>query len=126
MKQREKFISFGVISINEGGGFHNYLILGTTFIYFSLLAGIFGHAQWKEEILRKVGVNLFNLDDKALNKTIENMSDEKVRNFYLMAKLVAVSDNARRKKDFTKAFKKNLDLLILSVKDYVDVVKSAT
>jgi len=79
--------------------------------------------EWKEEILRKVGVNLFNLDDKALDKTIESISDEKVRNFYLMVKLVAVSDNARRKKDFAKAFRKNLDLMILSVKDYVDVVK---
>jgi len=79
--------------------------------------------EWKDEILKKVSVNLFNLDDKALDKTIENMPDEKVKNFYLMAKLVAVSDNVRRKKDFTKAFRKNLDLMISSVKDYVDVVK---
>jgi len=79
--------------------------------------------EWKEKILREVGVNLFNLCDKALDKTIESISNEKVRNFYLMAKLVAISDNARRKKDFTKAFRKNLDLMILSVKDYVDVVK---
>jgi len=79
--------------------------------------------DWKEKILGKVGVNLFNLDDKALDKTIESISDEKVRNFYLMAKLVAVSDNARRKKDFAKAFRKNLELMILSAEDYVDVVK---
>jgi len=79
--------------------------------------------EWKDEILKNVGVNLFNLDDKALDKTIENIPNEKAKNFYLMAKLVAVSDNARRKKDFTKAFRKNLDLMILSVKDYVDVVK---
>ncbi len=79
--------------------------------------------EWKEEILKKVEINLFNLDHKALDKTIESISDEKVRNFYLMAKLVAVSDNARRKKDFTKAFQKNLDLMILSVKDYVDIVR---
>ncbi len=79
--------------------------------------------EWKDDILRKVGVNLFNLDDKALDKTIESIPNEKIRNFYLMAKLVAVSDNARRKKDFTKSFRKNLDLMILSVKDYVDVAK---
>lgn len=78
--------------------------------------------EWKDEILLKVGVNLFNLDDKALDKTIEKISNEKVRNFYLMAKLVAISDNARRKKDFAKSFRKNLDLMILSVKDYLDVV----
>ncbi len=78
--------------------------------------------ELKEEILKKVGVNLFNLDDKALDKAIENIHNEKVRNFYLMTKLVAVSDNARRKKDFTKSFRNNLDLMILSVKDYIEVV----
>ena len=79
--------------------------------------------EWKDEILSKVGVNLFNLDDKALDKVIDTIPNEKVRNFYLMAKLAAVSDNARRKKDFIKAFRKNLDLMILSVKDYVDVAQ---
>ncbi len=79
--------------------------------------------KWKEEILRGVGVNLFNPDGKALDRTIEGIPNEKVRNFYLMAKLVAVSDNARRKRDFTKAFRKNLELMILSVKDYVDIIR---
>ena len=79
--------------------------------------------EWKEKILSKVGINLFNLNDKALDKVIDTIPNEKVRNFYLMAKLVAVSDNARRKKDFIKAFRKNLDLMIASVKDYIDVVK---
>jgi DNA modification methylase len=80
--------------------------------------------KWKEKILSKLSINLFNPEDKALEKAIENIPNEKVRNFYLMAKLVAVSDNARRKKDFIKAFKKNLELMILSVKDYVEVVKT--
>ncbi|MBC7129668.1 hypothetical protein H5T51_00420, partial [Candidatus Bathyarchaeota archaeon] len=79
--------------------------------------------EWKEEILKEVGGNLFSLDNKGLDKTIESISDEKVRNFYLMAKLVAVSDNARRKKDFTKAFRKKLDLMISSVEDYVNIIK---
>jgi len=79
--------------------------------------------EWKNEILKKFKENLFNFNDKVLDKTIESISNEKVRNFYLMAKLVAVSDNARRRKDFTNAFKKNLELMILSVKDYVDIVK---
>ena len=77
----------------------------------------------KDEILNKVGENLFNLEDEALDEAIENITNEKVKNFYLMAKLVAVSDNARRKKDFTEALRKNLDLMIASVKDYVEVVK---
>ena len=79
--------------------------------------------EWKDEILKKVGVNLFNLDSNALDKVIESIPNEKVRNFYLMAKLVAVSDNKRRKRDFTNSFKKNLDKMILSVKDYIDIVK---
>lgn len=77
----------------------------------------------KNDILHKVEVNLFNPDSRALNKAIEDIPDEKVKNFYLMAKLVAISDNTRRKKDFAKSFRKNLDLMILSVKDYVDIVK---
>ncbi len=79
--------------------------------------------EWKDEILKKVGVNLFNLDNKGLDKTIESIPNEKVRNFYLMAKLVAVSDNKRRKRDFFSSFRKNLDKMILSVKDYVDLVR---
>jgi len=79
--------------------------------------------EWKNEILKKAGGNLFNFNDKVLDKTIESIPNKKVKNFYLMAKLVAVSDNARRGKDFTAAFRKNLDLMILSVKDYVDIVK---
>jgi len=79
--------------------------------------------KYRDEVLEKVGVTLFNLDDKALDKTIKSIEDERVKNFYLMAKLVAVSDNARRRKDFANAFRKNLDLMILSVKDYAEVAK---
>ncbi|HIP90147.1 MAG TPA: hypothetical protein EYH22_01190 [Candidatus Nanopusillus sp.] len=79
--------------------------------------------EWKEEILNKVGINLFNLENKPIDKVIDNIPNEKVRNFYLMAKLVAVSDQSRRKRDFVKSFRKNLDLMILSVKDYVDIVQ---
>jgi len=79
--------------------------------------------EWKDKILKKVGINLFNAYNSALDSAIESIPDEKVRNFYLMAKLVAISDNARRKRDFTASFRKNLELMILSVKDYVDVVK---
>ena len=79
--------------------------------------------EWKEEILCKVGVNLLNLNNEPLDKAIDNIPDEKVRNFYLMAKLVAVSDSVRRKREFIKSFRKNLDLMILSIKDYVDIVQ---
>ena len=77
--------------------------------------------EWKNILLRKIGLSLFDL--KVLDKTIEDIPNEKVRNFFLMAKLIAISDNVRRRKDFIKSFVKNLDLMILSVKDYVDVAK---
>lgn len=38
-----------------------------------------------------------------------------------MAKLVAISDNARRGREFSKAFLKNLDLMIASVRDFAEI-----
>jgi DNA modification methylase len=46
-----------------------------------------------------------------------------VKDFYRMAKLVAISDEARRGRDFSKAFLKNLELMISSIKNYVDIKK---
>jgi hypothetical protein len=79
--------------------------------------------KWREEITNRMGITLFNLESKSLDETIESIPTEKVRNFYKMAKLVAISDEARRGKDFSKAFLKNLELMISSVKDYVDIKK---
>ena len=80
--------------------------------------------EWKDKILSKIGVSLFNSEGKTLESVIKDIPNEKVRNFYLMAKLIAVSDNARRKKDFIKSFIKNLELMILSVKDHDEIVKT--
>ena len=75
----------------------------------------------KDEILKKTEVNLFNSDEQGLDRVIGNIPNEKVRNFYLMAKLIAISDNKRRRKDFATSFRKNLNKMILSVKDYVEI-----
>jgi DNA modification methylase len=77
----------------------------------------------KEEVTKKITHALFNQEDKGLDKAIESIRDEKVKNFYKMAKLVAVSDNARRGREFGKAFIKNLDLMISSVSDFCQIVK---
>lgn len=55
---------------------------------------------------------------KSYRKFLDSISDERVRNFYLMAKLVAVSDSTRRRRDIVKSFGKNLALMIASVEDY--------
>jgi tRNA G10 N-methylase Trm11 len=79
--------------------------------------------EWKEEMTKRIRPFLFNLEGKTIDSTIDSISDEKVKNFYRMAKLVAISDNARRGKDFSNAFRKNLELMIASVRDYVEIVK---
>lgn len=73
--------------------------------------------QWKEKVVS------LNSSKRSLDETIESIPNEKGKNFYKMAELIAISDEARRGKDFSKAFLKNLELMIASVKDYADVSK---
>jgi len=77
----------------------------------------------KEEIIKRIRPSLFNLDGKTLNDAISSIENEKVKNFYNIAKLVAISDNARRGREFSNAFLKNLELMISSVSDYSQIVK---
>ncbi|MEW6162982.1 MAG: DNA methyltransferase [Nitrospirota bacterium] len=79
--------------------------------------------EWKEEITKRIKPSLFNLEGKTLDDVIDLIPNEKVNNFYNMAKLVAISDNARRGRDFSNAFLKNLELMSSSVSDYSQIVK---
>lgn len=79
--------------------------------------------EWKEEIIKRIRPSLFNLEGKTLDDMINSIPKERTRNFYKMAKLVAISDNARRRREFSNAFLKNLELMISSVSDYVQIVK---
>lgn len=79
--------------------------------------------ECRDEIVKRVKISLFNYE-KSIDEVIDEIPDEKVRNFYRMAKLVAISDNARRKKEFSNAFLKNLEMMIASVSDYADIVKA--
>ncbi|MBI2329521.1 MAG: hypothetical protein HYU85_07830 [Chloroflexi bacterium] len=80
--------------------------------------------KWKEQIIKGVSPSLFNLERKTLDDIISSIPDEKTKNFYRMVKLVAISDNARRGREFSKAFLKNLDLMIDSVNDFVEISNS--
>ncbi len=77
----------------------------------------------KSEISNKITPSLFNPGNKSFFEVINSLPNEKVRNFYKMAYLVAVSDNARRGREFTKSFYNNLDLMIKSVRDFRDIVQ---
>jgi tRNA G10 N-methylase Trm11 len=79
--------------------------------------------EWKEAITKRIKPSLFNLEGKTIEDAIGLIPYEKVKNFYRMAKLVAISDNARRGREFSNAFLKNLELMISSVSDYVAIVK---
>ena len=79
--------------------------------------------EWKEEITKRIRPSLFNLEGKTLDEAIKSIPEERVNNFYKMAKLVAISDNARRGREFSNAFLKNLDLMISSVSDYSQIIK---
>ncbi|UCC59096.1 MAG: hypothetical protein JSW14_04170 [Candidatus Bathyarchaeum sp.] len=57
-------------------------------------------------------------NEKSYKEFLDSINDEHVRNFYLMARLVAVSDSARRRRDIVRSFDKNLALMIASVEDY--------
>ncbi|HPC35422.1 MAG TPA: DNA methyltransferase [Candidatus Marinimicrobia bacterium] len=79
--------------------------------------------ELKEEIIKSIKPSLFNVEGKTIDDVINMVPNEKVQNFYKMAKLVAISDNARRGKEFSKAFLKNIEVMISSVSDFVDIVK---
>jgi len=79
--------------------------------------------EWEEEITKGLSPSLFNLEGKTVDDLINSIPEERIKNFYKMAKLVAISDNARRRREFSNAFLKNLELMIFSVSDYVQIVE---
>lgn len=68
----------------------------------------------------------FYSDNKSysISEFINNIKDEKVRNFYKVAELISISDKShRRAKDFKKAFNTNVNNMIQSVEDYNELIK---
>jgi tRNA G10 N-methylase Trm11 len=57
------------------------------------------------------------LDEKAQNP-ITSGDDQRVQDFFHLAKLVALSDSVRRRKDFTTALDARTKLMVQSVTDY--------
>jgi tRNA G10 N-methylase Trm11 len=59
--------------------------------------------------------------EKQFNNIIKSIEDENVKDFYSLARLLAISDKARRGRDIASSFIKNLNLMIDSVLDYRDI-----
>lgn len=77
----------------------------------------------KDEVITKFMPNLFNTETNYYKLIKSITSDKRVTNFYNMARLLAVSDNSRRKRDFRTSFIKNLNLMLASVKDFIEIKK---
>lgn len=71
-----------------------------------------------EQVIPKGAPSPLYGEQDGLSTAIQSIHNQDVRNFFEMAKLVSVSDSARRHKDFYKSFSENLRLMIQSVEDY--------
>lgn len=61
--------------------------------------------------------------DLMRKRSWEAAKDERVRNFYQIAEMIAHSDESRRGKDFVKSFYENIDKMMESVNDYRNLCK---
>ena len=68
----------------------------------------------KEEIISKSNISLFN-KEADFYKVVEPIKNINVKEFFILARLVAISDSFRRKRDFRQSFIKNLNLMIKSI-----------
>lgn len=59
------------------------------------------------------------LQSNGFAKTpLENIQNEKVKNFYKMAEMIALSDESRRRKDFSKSYQLNIERMTKSIADF--------
>jgi len=75
----------------------------------------------KNAIISKLVPDLFQKETNYYAMINKLSPDEKVKNFYKLARLLAVSDSSRRGRDFKTSFIKNLNLMLLSIKDYIEI-----
>jgi len=61
--------------------------------------------------------------DIIRKKSWETVKDERVRNFYQTAEMIAHSDESRRGRDFIKSFYENINKMMESVNDYRNLCK---
>jgi DNA modification methylase len=75
----------------------------------------------KDTIISKLVPDLFQKETNYYTMINKLSPDEKVKNFYKLARLLAVSDSSRRNRDFRTSFVKNLNLMIESIKGYIEI-----
>ena len=65
----------------------------------------------------------FDKSIMSLQKFIDMISNEKVRNFYKVAELIAHSDKSRRNKNFNQSFSTNIQKMLISVKNFKTAIE---
>lgn len=81
----------------------------------------------KEMVLKNNGGALSDYSyggDEKLADAINNIKEEKVRNFFKVAKLISHSDESRRGRNFNTQFKANIEKMLLSVNGYREAVET--
>jgi len=76
----------------------------------------------KNTVISKLKPSLFN-NEHDFYKVLKDIENENVREFFTLARLLAVSDESRRGRNFEQSFIKNLYLMIDSVKDYKEIAE---
>jgi DNA modification methylase len=77
-------------------------------------------AKLKNALISKIKPSLFNTEHDFY-KILKDIENENARDFYTLARLLAVSDESRRGRNFEQSFIKNLNLMIDSIKDYKEI-----
>jgi tRNA G10 N-methylase Trm11 len=77
----------------------------------------------KNSLILKLKPSLFN-QEYDFYKILEGIENKNVRDFYALARLLAVSDESRRGRSFEQSFIKNLNLMIDSAKDYKEIAET--
>jgi len=75
----------------------------------------------KGKVTDSISTNLFSIEKNYYEMLDDLTENETAKDFYKLARLVAVSDNSRRNRNFSTSFVKNLDLVIKSVKFYLEI-----
>lgn len=70
---------------------------------------------FKDAVVSKLRPSLFN-KESDFYRMLDEIQDERIRDFYSLARLLAISDESRRGRDFEESFVRNIGLMIESVK----------
>jgi tRNA G10 N-methylase Trm11 len=76
--------------------------------------------QWSEAIISETSPTMNHASSDEIPSSV---TDQRVKNFFRLAELVAISDSTRRRKNVTKAYTSKIELMYKSVADHGEVAR---